>query len=127
VNRLVVVAPLKEGAYEAARRIIEGGRPPIDLEATAYDRHYLFLTRNEVVFFFEGPGPQRPLELGGEDPAVWQAAEAWQEHLGASPRVAQTGFAWTRGEEPVGLFFAGNPGPGDSEGGDVYSPSDSGG
>jgi hypothetical protein len=121
VNRLVLVAPLRPGAFEAARRLIEEG-PPLDLETTPFDRHYVFLTRAEVVFVFEGPGPQRPLRLGADDPDVWRAAEAWQQHLAGPPRVAETGFAWVRGEEREGLSFAASPGPGDSDGGDVYSP-----
>jgi hypothetical protein len=58
MNRLVVAVPLREGGYEAARRLLERG-PPIDLEATRFDRHEVYLTRHEVVFVFETPRPAR--------------------------------------------------------------------
>ena len=67
-------------------------------------------------------GPSHTLQLTGEDPAVWRAAGAWQECLAEHPRLASTAFSWTRTAEQEGVSFEPSPGPGDSEGGDVYPP-----
>ena len=121
MSRLVVVVPLNPGAREQAEELLREG-PPFDLEATQFDRHHVFVTDREVLFVFEGEGPSRALQLPGEDPAVWRAAEAWQECMAERPRLASTAFSWVRTAEPEGVCFAPTPGPGDSEGGDVYSP-----
>jgi hypothetical protein len=120
VSELVVVARLRPGVRERVLELLRQG-PPFAVEETAFDRRRVYLTEHEVVFVFEGPGPPT-LELPGEDPAVWRAAEVWQECLAGPPRVARTAFAWTRAEEPDGVSFAPTPGPGDSDGGDVYVP-----
>lgn len=120
MTRLVVIAPLADGGRERALRLLEQG-PPFDLQATAFDRHQVYLSDREVVFVFEGPG-EATLRLAGEDAALWRAAEAWQACLAAPPRVAATAFAWERVETPDGVSFEPTPGPGDSEGGDVYPP-----
>ena len=120
MGRLVVVAPLREGARERALELLSEG-PPFELEGTRFDRHDVHLTDREAIFVFEGPGAST-LELPGEDPALWRAAEAWQECLAGSPRVAKTAFSWERADEPPDVSFAPTPGPGDSEGGDLFSP-----
>jgi hypothetical protein len=121
VSRLVVIVPLKPGARERADELLREG-PPFDLEKTRFDRHHVFLTEREVVFVFEGEGPSNTLHLPGEDPAVWRAAEAWQECMAERPRLAPTVYSWTRTGNPAGMSFEPTAGPGDSEGGDVYPP-----
>lgn len=120
MTRLVVVAPLKEGGRARAEKLLEQG-PPFELERTRFDRHEVFVTEREVVFFFEGPAGSL-LELPGEDPTLWKAAEAWAECLAERPRIARTAFVWRRVENHEGMTFAATPGPGDSEGGELYSP-----
>lgn len=120
MTRLVVVAPLKEGERTRAEKLLEQG-PPFELERTRFDRHEVFVTEREVVFFFEGPAGSL-LELPGEDPTLWKAAAAWSKCLAGRPRVARRAFSWRRVEDREGILFAPTPGPGDSEGGDLYSP-----
>lgn len=120
MTRLVVVGPLKEGARTRAQELLENG-PPFKLERTSFDRHEVFVTDHEVVFLFEGP-PGSVLELSGEDPTLWKAAAAWSQCLAGRPRVARSAFSWRRIEDCEGVSFAQTPGPGDSEGGDLYSP-----
>jgi hypothetical protein len=120
MGRLVVVASLQEGKRERARALLEQG-PPFDLEATGFDRHAVYLTDREVIFVFEGPAAGG-LTLPGEDPELWRVAEAWGECLAGGPRVARTAFFWQRVEGPDGVSFEPTPGPGDSEGGDLYPP-----
>jgi hypothetical protein len=121
VSRLVVIVPLKPGARERAEELLRAG-PPFELQKTQFERHHVFLTDREVVFLFEGEGTSHTLQLPGEDPAVWRAAEAWSECLAERPRLASTAFSWTRTAEQEGVSFEPSPGPGDSEGGDVYPP-----
>lgn len=114
--------PLKPGKVDRARELLAEG-PPFDLEATAFDRHAVHVTDREIVFIFEGDGLPPTLTLPGEDPKIWRAADAWQECLAESPRVARTAFSWERARGSQGVSFEATPGPGDSEGGDVYPPS----
>jgi hypothetical protein len=116
-----VVVPLEEGARERAAELLRTG-PPVDLEETQFDLHQVFLTDCEVVFLFEADGPDRILQLSAEDPALWKAAVAWRECMAGRPRVAATEFTWVRASEVEGVYFEPTPGPGDSEGGDLYSP-----
>ena len=121
MSRLAVIVPLKPGARERAEELLRAG-PPFELQKTQFERHHVFLTDREVVFVFEGEGPSHTLQLPGEDPAVWRAAEAWSECMAERPRVASTRFSCTRAAEQEGVSFESSPGPGDSEGGDVYPP-----
>lgn len=121
MSRLAVIVPLKPGARGRAEELLREG-PPFDLEATQFDRHDVFLTDREVVFLFEGEGPSQTLQLPGEDPAIWKAAEAWRECMAERPRLASTAYSWMRTVAPEGVFFAPTPGPGDSEGGEIYAP-----
>ena len=120
-GRLVVIAPLKKGGLARARQLLEEG-PPFELEQTRFDAHEVFVTEHEVVFLFEGPPGSTTLELPGQDPRLWKAAAAWAECLAGRPRIARAAFAWRRIETSEGVTFAPTPGPGDSEGGDLYSP-----
>lgn len=121
MTSLVVVAPLKTGERARAEKLLEQG-PPFELERTRFDRHEVFVTDKEVVFLFAGPDESGTLELPGEDPALWKAAAAWSRCLAERPRVARRAFGWRRVEDREGVSFAPTPGPGDSEGGELYSP-----
>jgi hypothetical protein len=122
MGRLVTVLPLKPGARDRAEALLREG-PPFDLEETQFDRHQVFLTDREVVFVFEGEEPSHTRHLPAEDPALWKAAADWQACLSERPRVAVTAYSWERGTDGEGLSFESTPGPGDSDGGDLYSPS----
>jgi len=122
MGRLVAVLPLKPGARDRAEALLREG-PPFDLEQTQFDRHQVFLTDREVVFVFEGEGPSDTVRQPAEDPALWKAAEGWQACLSDPPRVAVTAYSWERSTDEEGVSFTSTPGPGDSEGGELYSPS----
>lgn len=122
MGRLVAVLPLKPGARARAEALLRDG-PPFDLEQTQFDRHQVFVTDREVVFVFEGSGPSHTLQVPAEDPALWKAAAGWQACLSERPRVAVTAYSWERSTDEEGVSFTSTPGPGDSDGGDLYSPS----
>ena len=54
------------------------------------------------------------------DPGVWKEAATWREHLVGSPRIAEEVSSWASGETPEEVFYLPTPGPGDSDGGDIY-------
>jgi hypothetical protein len=117
---IVVVVPLKKDAHAAVRTLLKQGPPfdPASLEAL--DRHEVYLTAEEAVFVFES-------ELGGDalapllaDPQLWEAAAAWREHVAGPARIAEDVFSWTRSETDEDVSYLPTPGPGDSEGGDIY-------
>jgi hypothetical protein len=97
--RLVVVVPLKEGAREEARRLLDGG-PPFDLEGSRFDHHQVHLTEREAVFVFESPeGTPATLSVRASDPTMWKAAAAWKPLVDGKPRMAETVFVWDRPAE----------------------------
>lgn len=97
MTHLVLIAPLKPGMVERARKLLDQG-PPFDLESTAFDSHSVYLTDREVVFVFEGQG-SGTLALQADDPGLRLAAEAWRECLSERPRVARLGFSWQRNQD----------------------------
>jgi hypothetical protein len=95
MSTFVVVAPLRDGARDEARRLLAGG-PPFDPLTTPLERHGVFLTDREVVFVFEGPEAKEAVQGLASDPAMWRVAAAWREVLGGRPRLAENVFGWTR-------------------------------
>jgi hypothetical protein len=118
---LVVVAPLKAEMAERVRELLADG-PPFDLDDSVFERHAVHLTDHEVVFVFEGEGSSSTLVLSAENPELWRAAKAWQECFSERPRVARTGYSWERSNLSPEISFEPTPGPGDSEGGDIFPP-----
>lgn len=97
MSRVVVVAPLKYGAYQDAKKLIESG-PPFDPGASPLKRHEVFLSDTEVVFVFEGEDVTEAVTEIAADPSVWRAAGEWAELLAGRPRVAEESFHWSRDE-----------------------------
>ena len=118
MGRLVIVVPLREGGDREARALLRQG-PPVEPERGSLERYWAFVTNREAVLVFEAPG------LGANDGAPWRDVSAWREGsrwercTESAPRLAQSIRSWERPPELDGLFFGPQPGPGDSEGGDV--------
>jgi hypothetical protein len=119
-SRVVVVLPIKEGSRRRVRELLEGG-PPFDPAGSGLHQHHAFLTDHEVVFVFEAADASA-LEHLVADAQVWKAAIGWRDHMAGPPRIAESAYSWTRSWTPEGISFASTPGPGDSEGGDLYPP-----
>lgn len=96
MSRLVVVVPLKDGARKRAEELLDLG-PPFDIDKTHLKRHAVWLTEHEVIFDFETPGTEPPIELSAEDPTLHAASRAWHEAMAGAPRKAQQVFSWERG------------------------------
>jgi hypothetical protein len=101
MTRIVVVAPLKEGARETARLLLEDG-PPFDPSRTRLTGHHVHLTETEVIFAFEGPDVRGIVESLIGEASVLQAATAWRECLSGRPRIAEEIYRWERGAETTG-------------------------
>ena len=110
--------PLKHGARDELRRLLDA-EPPFDPEAIqGLDRHEVFLTPNEALFLFESGTDTLTALLA--QPEIWKAAAAWHEHIGGPPQVAEDIFSWSRVEDEADVHSLPTPGPGDSDGGDIY-------
>jgi len=119
-RRVVVIVPLKPDAYGSVSRLLKQG-PPFDPAAMpGLDRHEVYLTSEEAVFVFESQLGADALAPLLADPKLWEAAAAWREHLAGPPRFADDVFSWNRGEPQEEISFLPTPGPGDSDGGDIY-------
>jgi hypothetical protein len=118
MSRAVVVVPLREGARERAAELLRGG-PPFDPDGVGLERHHVFLTEQEAVFIFEADSRDAAEKLIGEG-RFWSAASAWKDLVAGPPRIAEDAYSWVRPHVPDDVTFASTPGPGDSDGGDLF-------
>ena len=120
MSRLVIVVPLQQDARDSARALLANG-PPFDPETAGLERHHVFLTDHEVVFVFEADEPDAAERLAS-DTTLWDAMAGWSDLVAGPPRIADDVYSWIRPHESEEVTFAATPGPGDSEGGDVFAP-----
>jgi hypothetical protein len=119
-DEVAVIVPIAKGALDDVRALLDEG-PPFDPEQLGLGRHQVFLSDREVIFIFES-GAGFDLQRLLDDPSVWASAAAWHDCVAGVPRIARPFYSW---EAPVieeAVFFTATPGPGDSDGGDVYPP-----
>jgi hypothetical protein len=117
---LVVVLPLRPGTRDRARDLLRHG-PPFDPDEEGLGRHQAFVSETEAIFLFEADA-RGAVERLADKASLWEAAAGWTELVAGPPRLADREYSWTRPHPPAGTFFAPTPGPGDSDGGDVFEP-----
>ena len=78
------------------------------------------MTADEAVFVFESALGADALAPLLADPKLWESVSAWGEHVSGAPRIAEEAFSWSRPQPNDDVFYLPTPGPGDSEGGDIY-------
>jgi hypothetical protein len=117
-SRAVVVLPLVDGAAGRAAELLRGG-PPFDPDEVGLGRHQVFLTESEAIFFFEAESSEATNRLLS-DASLWAAAAAWKDLVSGPPRLAEDVYSWARPRTADYISFDPTPGPGDSEGGDLY-------
>jgi hypothetical protein len=100
---LVVVLPLRPGTQERAREFLRRSQP-------AEGGLQAYVTEEEVVFLLE------------TDADASRLTAAWRDLSAGPPRVAEGAYSWLVPHPTDEAFFTPTPGPGDSEGGDVYEP-----
>jgi hypothetical protein len=120
VMRLAIVLPIKPGSKDEVRALLESGPPFDPAEIPGLERHQVLLTEDEAIFVFDSSFGHEALAPLIADPGLWQAAAAWREHIAGPPRVAEDAYSWMRPQEHEELSTLPTPGPGDSEGGDIY-------
>ena len=100
---LVVILPLRPGeeARAHARLAVE---PPAQGATEAY------VTEQEIVF------------LLGTGADVDRIVTEWADLAAGPPRMAEGVYSWLLPQLTDEAFFTPTPGPGDSEGGDVFDP-----
>ena len=79
----------------------------------------MFLTEREAIFLFEADA-QDAAERLLSDTSLWTAAATWKDLVAGPPRLAEDVYSWVRPHVPDGVVFTPTPGPGDSDGGDLY-------
>lgn len=97
-TRVAVVLPIKSGTAETARELVEQG-PPFDLEALGLERHHVFVSEREVVFFFEGENAGSTVDALVRSPELLKAAVRWRRILAGRPRLAAERFSWAGAAE----------------------------
>jgi hypothetical protein len=114
MERLAIVAPLKEGSEIRAKEILAQGAP-FDLDETGIVRHAIYLSASEVVFVFEGHDVEWIVD-GLIDqpfhPKLHDALDEWRAIVDGTPRIARVRFAWEHDEEqPAPTDAIGRSGP----------------
>jgi hypothetical protein len=98
VERLALIARLKDGAEPQAEQLIAKG-PPFDLQESGFVRHSVFLSATEVVFVFEAHEVEWLVSALVDDPFQWMVSEAldeWRPVVDGTPRIAREQFSWER-------------------------------
>jgi hypothetical protein len=98
MNRLVIVAKLKEGSQEAAEELIRRG-PPFDPGELGFERHGVYVSSHDVVFLFEAPEVEWIVDDIVDDPVLSTALAPWRAIVDGPPRLAHERYHWSRGEQ----------------------------
>jgi hypothetical protein len=98
MERVAIVAHLKEGSEPRAAELIAKG-PPFTLAETGIVGHSIYLSAREVVFVFEG----HQVEWIVDDlidqrfhPDIQRALDEWRAVIDEPPRIAREKFGWER-------------------------------
>jgi hypothetical protein len=100
MERVAIVAHLKDGSQSRADELIAKG-PPFDLTATGIVRHSVYLSSSEAVFVFEGHDIEWIVDDLIHEPfhyELQQALDQWREIVDGAPRIAPERFGWQRDE-----------------------------
>jgi hypothetical protein len=102
MNRLMIVARLRDDAYDEADVLLREG-PPFEPERAGLERHAAYLTAGEVVFVFEAPEVEWKVNELIDDPAIASFFAPWEKLIDGTPRLAHERYYWSRSDEKVGF------------------------
>ena len=102
MNRLLIVAHLRDGVHSKAEELLRAG-PPFNPEELGMHRHSAYLTATEVVFMFEAPGVEWIVNDIIDDPVISTALGTWRALVDGPPRIAHERFYWSREEAKIGV------------------------
>jgi hypothetical protein len=100
MNRLLIVARLRDGTHEEAEALLRQG-PPFDPGELGFVRHTAYLTSGEAVFLFEAPEVEWIVNDILDDPVLSTALGPWQKLVEGPPRLAHERYHWQRDVEEV--------------------------
>jgi hypothetical protein len=104
MERVAIVARLKEGSAPRAAELVGSG-PPFDLADSGIARHSIYISSGEAVFVFEGHQVEWIVDELIDGPFHYElqrAFDQWRELVDGQPRVARDRFGWQLDEaEPV--------------------------
>ncbi len=98
MERMLIVARLKDGVHQEAELLLAQG-PPFEPGELRFDRHAVFLSATEVVFLFEGPEVEWTLNEIVDDAVLETAFGPWRELVDGLPRIAHERYFWSRDPE----------------------------
>jgi hypothetical protein len=96
MERVAIVARLKEGSEQRAAELVEAG-PPFELTDTGIVRHSIYISPSEAVFVFEGHEVEWIVDQLVDEPfhlELHRALDQWREIVDGQPRVAHERFGW---------------------------------
>ena len=96
-----MIAPLREGAEDEALALVVDG-PPFDPEEAGLAAHFVFLSRTEVVFVFEGAFVENAVRDLVDDPVISSTFARWGPLLAGAPRLAHERYRWPAWTEAEG-------------------------
>ncbi len=102
MNRLMIVARLRDDAHDEAEVLLREG-PPFDPAGARLDRHAAYLSAGELVFVFEAPEVEWIVNELVDDPAVSPYFAPWEKLLDGPPRLAHERYYWSGAEEKLGV------------------------
>jgi hypothetical protein len=102
MNRLMIVARLRDGVHDQAEALLAQG-PPFDPEELGLHRHAAYLTAGEIAFLFEAPEVEWIVNDIVDDPIISSAFGPWQTLIDGTPRLAHERFHWSRDERKLGV------------------------
>jgi hypothetical protein len=102
MNRLMIVARLRDDAHDEAEILLREG-PPFEPERVGLERHAAYLTAGEVVFVFEGPEVEWVVNELVDDPAIASFFDPWQKLIDGTPRLAHEHYYWSRADVKLGV------------------------
>ena len=104
MERVAIIARLKEGSEQRAAELVGAG-PPFDLSGTGIVRHSIYTSACEAVFVFEGHEVEWIVDELIDEPFHYElhrALEQWREIVDGQPRVARERFGWQLDQaEPI--------------------------
>jgi hypothetical protein len=102
MDRLMIVARLRDDAYDEAEILLREG-PPFEPERVGLERHAAYLTASEVVFIFEGPEVEWVVNKLVDDPAIASFFAPWEKLIDGTPMLAHERYYWSRADTKLGV------------------------
>jgi hypothetical protein len=96
MERVAIVARLKEGSEQRAAELVDAG-PPFDLIDTGIVRHSIYTSPTEAVFVFEGHEVEWIVDRLIDAPFHYElqrALDQWREIVDGQPRIVRERYPW---------------------------------